>query len=180
MKNKKILSPLIAAIIFAVILTADLVAKQAITSNLIPNLGDSVEVIPGFVSFIHVQNKGAAWGMMSNNTIFLTILSAIILALMIVFYVLRVRQVKEKSSMWLSVSMGLVAGGCLGNMIDRIAFGYVRDFINFEFISFPVFNIADVALTVGVIVVAIYFLFFYSKEDKHLKKDKDEKDGKND
>lgn len=179
MKNKKFLSPIIAATVFVVILALDLLTKGLIIPNLIPQVGDSTVVIPGFISFIYVQNKGAAWGMMSNNTIFLTILSAIILVLMVVFYILRVKMVKEKSSMWLSVSLGLIAGGCLGNMIDRIAFGYVRDFINFEFMSFPVFNFADIALTAGVITVAVYFLFFYSKEDKHLKKNGKDKDGKN-
>ena len=180
MKNKKILSPIIAALIFAVVLVADLVSKEVVTSNLLPNVGDSARVIPGFISFIYVQNKGAAWGMMSNNTVFLAVLSAVILVLMIVFYVLRVRQVKHNSSMWLSVSMGLIAGGCLGNFVDRVFLGFVRDFISVDFISFPVFNVADIALTVGVVCVAIYFLFFYGKEEKDLKKKDDKKEGKDD
>ena len=180
MKDKKILSPIIAALIFAVVLVADLVSKEVVTANLLPNVGDSKIVIPGFISFVYVQNKGAAWGMMSNNTIFLAVLSAIILAIMIVFYVLRVRMVKHNSSMWFSVSIGLVAGGCLGNFIDRVALGFVRDFINLDFMSFPVFNVADIALTVGVVCIAVYFLFFYSKEEKDLKKNDDKKEGEDD
>ncbi|MBO5394815.1 MAG: signal peptidase II [Clostridia bacterium] len=175
MKNKKFLSPLIAAIIFVFVLALDLLTKGLIIPNLIPQVGNSVEVMPGFINFIYVENKGAAWGIFSNNTVFLAILSAIVLVLFAVFYFLRVRMVKEKSSIWLAVSFGLIAGGCLGNLIDRIAFGFVRDFINFQFMNFPVFNFADVALTVGVVTIIIYFLFFYSKEGGDKKNKKDDK-----
>ena len=170
MKNKKILSPIIAGSIFAFVLLLDLLTKGLIIPNLIPQVGNSVKVIPGFVSFIYAQNKGAAWGILSDSTLLLTILSGIVIVLFLLFYILRVRQVKGKSSMWLAVSVGLIAGGCLGNMIDRIFFGFVRDFINFEFMSFPVFNFADVALTIGVVTLIIYFLFFYSKESADKKK----------
>lgn len=154
----------------------DLLTKELIIKNVIPNVGNSVEVLPGFINFIYVQNRGGAWGIFSDSTIFLTIISAVMFALMIVFYVLRVRQVKEKSSIWLAVSIGLVCGGCLGNLIDRIFLGYVRDFINFQFMSFPVFNFADVALTIGMVVLVVYFLFFYSKEEPKKEKKKEEKD----
>ncbi|MBQ8792615.1 MAG: signal peptidase II [Clostridia bacterium] len=185
MKNKKIWSPIIAGIVFALILVLDLVTKEVIISKVLPNVGDSVEVIPGFINFVYVQNKGGAWGIFSNSTIGLTILSVIILALMLVFYIIRIRQVKNKSSMWLAVSVGLIAGGCIGNMVDRIFFGYVRDFINFQFMDFPVFNFADVAICVGVLVLMVYFIFFYSKEEKNIKnveknQKNNEKGGEND
>ena len=86
--------------------------------------------------------------------------------------------------MWLACSVGLIAGGCIGNMVDRIALGFVRDFLNFQFMDFPAFNFADVCICVGVVVFIIYFLFFYSKEDKNKKKDEkikkiDKKEGEN-
>lgn len=176
MKNKRVLSYVLAGIIFAAVLLLDLLTKGLIIPSKIPNVGDSMKVIPGFINFIYIQNKGGAWGVLSKNTIFLTIMSVVIIALFLTFYFLRVKRTGEKSSMWLSVSAGLITGGCLGNMIDRIIFGYVRDFINLEFMDFPVFNFADIALTVGVITMVIYFLFFYSKEEKDVKKeDKNEK-----
>lgn len=176
LKNKKILSPILVATIFVVVLLLDLLTKELIIKNAIPNVGDSVEVMPGFVNFIYVQNRGGAWGIFSDSTILLTIVSAVMFVIMLVFYVLRVRQVKEKSSIWLAVSMGLVCGGCIGNLIDRIFLGYVRDFINFQFMSFPVFNFADIALTIGMIVLVVYFLFFYAKEEPKKENEKDEKD----
>lgn len=176
LKNKKILSPILVAAIFVGVLLLDLLTKELIIKNVIPNVGNSVDVLPGFVNFIYVQNRGGAWGIFSDSTIFLTIISAIMFVVMVVFYVLRVRQVKEKSSIWLAVSIGLVCGGCLGNLIDRIFLGYVRDFINFQFMSFPVFNFADVALTIGMVVLVIYFLFFYSKEEPKKENKKEEKD----
>lgn len=167
MKNKKMwISVILAISIFAGILLLDLLTKGLIIPNLIPKVGDRVKVIPKFISFIYVKNTGAAWGVFGGKPIFLIIMSIVILALFITFYVLRVRKVGNKSSCLLGISVGLIAGGCLGNLIDRIAFGYVRDFINFDFMDFPVFNFADIALTFGVIVMIVYFLFYYTKEEK--------------
>lgn len=155
-------------VLFALLLTLDLVSKHLIDKSL-GTVGASKEIIHGFISFIYVHNSGAAWGIFSGRSIFLIIISIIVIALFIAFYVLRLRKFKDKISLWLSVSLGFIAGGCFGNLIDRIAFGYVRDFINFDFMNFPVFNVADICLTVGIILLFIYFIFFYSKEEKLLK-----------
>lgn len=168
MKNKKMLISIILSLSFFVaFLLIDLLTKGLIIPNLIPTVGDRVGVIPKFISFVYVQNHGAAWGIFGNSTIFLIIFSIIVLSIFILFYVLRLKKVKNNSSYLLGISVGLIAGGSIGNLIDRIAFGYVRDFINFEFMNFPVFNVADIALTFGVIIMVIYFIFFYTKEDKN-------------
>ena len=166
MKNKVLLSIIISVSIFVSVLLLDLLTKGLIIPNLIPNVGDKVAVMPGFISFVFVKNRGAAWGIFGNSTVFLIIFSIITLGVFILFYILRVKKVKNKISSLLGISVGLIAGGCIGNLIDRIAFGYVRDFINFDFMSFPVFNFADIALTVGMIIMVVYFIFFYPKEDK--------------
>ena len=169
MKNKRvILAIVLPCVLFALLLTLDLVSKHLIDKSL-GTVGASKEIIHGFISFIYVHNSGAAWGIFSGRPIFLIIISIIVIALFIAFYVLRLRKFKDKISLWLSVSLGFIAGGCFGNLIDRIAFGYVRDFINFDFMNFPVFNVADICLTVGIILLFIYFIFFYSKEEKLLK-----------
>ena len=169
MKNKRvILAIVLPCVLFALLLTLDLVSKHLIDKSL-GIVGASKEIIHGFISFIYVHNSGAAWGIFSGRPIFLIIISIIVIALFIAFYVLRLRKFKDKISLWLSVSLGFIAGGCFGNLIDRIAFGYVRDFINFDFMNFPVFNVADICLTVGIILLFIYFIFFYSKEEKLLK-----------
>ena len=169
MKNKRvILAIVLPCVLFALLLTLDLVSKHLIDKSL-GTVGASKEIIHGFISFIYIHNSGAAWGIFSGRPVFLIIISIIVIALFIAFYVLRLRKFKDKISLWLSVSLGFIAGGCFGNLIDRIAFGYVRDFINFDFMNFPVFNVADICLTVGIILLFIYFIFFYSKEEKLLK-----------
>ena len=169
MKNKRvILAIVLPCVLFALLLTLDLVSKHLIDKSL-GTVGASKEIIHGFISFIYIHNSGAAWGIFSGRPIFLIIISIIVIALFIAFYVLRLRKFKDKISLWLSVSLGFIAGGCFGNLIDRIAFGYVRDFINFDFMNFPVFNVADICLAVGIILLFIYFIFFYSKEEKLLK-----------
>lgn len=168
MKNKRfILSISLVCGIFAFILIFDILSKHFITQAL-PHVGDSMDVIPGFINFVYIQNTGAAWGMLAGRPVFLIIVSIIILAIYLWFYAIRLKRLKNNSSITLAVSVGLIAGGCIGNLVDRIAFGYVRDFINFQFMDFPVFNVADIALTVGIIIMVIYFIFIYSKEDKKM------------
>lgn len=165
MKNKFLLSIILSISIFAGVVLLDLLTKGLIIPNLIPKVGNREEVIPNFISFIYVKNFGAAWGILGGRNVFLIVISIVILALFIAFYVLRIRRVGNKSSCLLGISVGLIGGGCIGNLFDRIVFGYVRDFINFDFMDFPVFNFADVALTFGVIVMIVYFLFYYKKEE---------------
>ena len=168
MKNKRfILSISLVCGIFVFVLLFDLLSKHFITQAL-PQVGDSMNVIPGFINFVYVQNTGAAWGMLAGRPVFLIIVSILILAVYLGFYGLRLKKLKNNVSITLAVSVGLIAGGCIGNLIDRIVFGYVRDFINFQFMDFPVFNVADIALTVGIIIMVIYFIFIYSKEDKKM------------
>ena len=77
-------------------------------------------------------------------------------------------------SVLLGIATGFIVGGCFGNLYDRLVFGYVRDFLNFEFMNFPVFNIADVSLCIGIFLIVIYFIFIMPKEGK-----KDEKKDEN-
>ena len=163
-KDKKFLSPFIVCCIFAFALILDQLTKGLIIPKLIPNVYDHIKVIPKFISFIYVQNKGAAWGILKDNTIFLIIMSFIGIALILSFYILRLKRTGNRTSILFAVSVGLIIGGAVGNLADRLIFRYVRDFINFDFMNFPVFNFADVALTFGIIILLIYILFFYNKE----------------
>ena len=177
MKNKKVfLSVILACVITSLIIPLDLLTKHYIIAELIPNVGNSIDVMPGFINFVYVKNTGAAWGMMAGRPIFLIVISIIILGIYFWFYILQVKRFKEKTSNVLGISLGLIAGGCIGNLVDRIVFGYVRDFINFQFMNFPVFNFADISLTFGVILMVVYFLFIFGKENKKekIKANKDE------
>lgn len=163
-KDKKFLSPFIVGCVFAFALILDQLTKGLIIPKLIPNVYDHIKVIPKFISFIYVQNKGAAWGILKDNTIFLIIMSFIGIALILSLYILRLKKTGSRTSILFAVSVGLIIGGAVGNLADRLIFRYVRDFINFDFMNFPVFNFADVALTFGIIILLIYILFFYNKE----------------
>lgn len=123
--------------------------------------GQSVTVIDGFLSFFSSHNTGAAWSMLSQHTWVLILISVIFIAVILVanwFF-------KSKNYFY-AVSMGLIVSGALCNLYDRIAYGYVRDFISLDFINFPIFNIADIAITVGVILVCIFFILLAKKEKK--------------
>lgn len=181
MKNKKLFWIVFTSVaIFTGVLTLDLLTKYFIF-KLIPHYGQSMDVMPGFVNFVHIENLGAAWGIFAGRPIFLMIISIVVLSLFLTFYILKLRNLKNSISPLLAISVGLIAGGCIGNFVDRLFFGYVRDFINFQFMNFPVFNFADIAVTVSVVLLIVYFIFVYPKEIDSRKKVKniDKKQEKN-
>jgi len=159
----------IAAVFFAV----DLVTKYVLDAKL--NDGDTIVAIPYIIDFKLVHNYGAAWGMLAGKQAFLIFLSFLFIAVFLWYYI------KEKNKTWLlSISMGFLFAGCLGNLFDRIFLGYVRDFLMFDFWkSFPVFNFADVALVIGVVLFISYLIVYFVKRKpakKHDSADKEEED----
>lgn len=113
---------------------------------------DNIDIIPGFFSLTYVENKGAAWGILNNSTIVLVGISVIVL-LFISKYISSTIEFTKLSV----VSYGLLIGGIFGNLIDRIFRGFVIDFLNFNILgyNFPVFNIADTMIVIGVILMFI-------------------------
>ena len=159
--SKSLRNKIIVLVVLSVaILALDLITKYVICGMFAENEG--ITAIPYLFNIIVVHNEGAAWGILSGNQIGLIILSVLLFAFLVWYFV------KEKKKSWLLVvSMAFIYGGCIGNLFDRIVFGYVRDFIQFAFWqSFPIFNFADVFLTVGVILFAIYLIIFLVKKEK--------------
>ncbi len=154
----------------------DQIAKYIVVQTL--PLYDSVVLIDGFFSFTHIQNRGAAWGMFSEHRwVFLVATAIAIIVLPIILYRFR------KLHVLFGVSMSLIIGGAVGNMIDRLFLGYVIDFLEFTFIDFPVFNIADICIVVGTFMMAAYILFFDKTlfvEKKKTPENNEEKDTTND
>ena len=113
---------------------------------------DNIDIIPGFFSLTYVENKGAAWGILNNSTIVLVGISVIVL-LLISKYISSTIEFTKLSV----VSYGLLIGGIFGNLMDRIFRGFVIDFLNFNILgyNFPVFNIADTMIVIGVILMFI-------------------------
>lgn len=166
MKNKRLFwNIFLCAVLGVVALTLDLVIKAVMFKKL-PNEGDSMDGINGFFNFVHVENGGAGYGVLSGKRFLLIFISIIVLSAYIIYYILDAKRNKDKTSFLLSISLGLITGGCIGNLVDRIFIGKVRDFIHLQFMTFPVFNIADICLTIGVILAIIYFIFIYPRIEK--------------
>lgn len=124
--------------------------------------GDSLVIIPNVFRFIYHENTGAVWGILSDQAFFLSIVTVIALIIMLWFYVKMPKTKHYRPLLWILL---FIASGAIGNFIDRVFFGYVTDFIYFELIDFPVFNVADCYVTVSVIVLAILSFFYYKEDD---------------
>lgn len=161
-ERRKVINLLICSLVLIACIIFDLIAKKF-------TVGIDMETIPGFFKFLYTQNTGAAWSMFSGSTVALIIISVIIIALLGVY----VFASKTKNPLFY-VSLGLIVGGAVGNLIDRIFLGYVRDFIKLEFMNFPIFNTADCFLTVGVVCLVVYYLIEVVKESKK-KKEREQK-----
>ena len=121
-----------------------------------------VDFIPGLVELTRVHNYGAAWSSFSGMRYLLIALTS---AVMVVLLVLLVKKI-VRHPMGL-VGLTLVLSGGIGNLIDRVRLGYVVDMLHLEFWpSYPVFNVADMFIVVGVIVLLVYYLFLYDKVDR--------------
>lgn len=143
----------------SIVIMIDLILKFIISSKLVEN--DYIKVIPNFFSIYYLKNTGAAFSILQDSTVFLVILSALIL-LVLNNYIDKEKDLNKLSE----ISLGMVIGGIFGNMIDRIINHSVTDFISFRIFNynFPVFNIADIGITIGVFLLLISILKDYRKE----------------
>lgn len=112
--------------------------------------GTEVPLVGHLVGIANVHNSGAAFGLVPAGAAFFLV-AAILVSIGLVIYVAR-----SPSDLWTDVALGLIMGGTVGNGADRIMFGTVTDFINFHF--FPVFNVADSAITIGVVGLVAGYL----------------------
>ncbi|MEK4861893.1 signal peptidase II [Staphylococcus sp. FSL W8-0774] len=135
------------------ILVIDQITKWIIASSM--KIGDSYEVIPNFLNITSHRNNGAAWGILSGKMFFFYIITVIILIMLVLFFI------KEaKYNLFMQLAVSLLFAGALGNFIDRLFNGEVVDFIDTNIFGydFPIFNIADSSLTIGVILIIIALL----------------------
>ena len=162
------------------LLVLDLVTKAVIAG--VMTQGESVTLIPKFLHFTYIHNDGAAFGSTfgldkllgeKGTTIFFIIFTAIAICFFSYFlYRGRGKHLLNR------IALSMIVSGAIGNLVDRIFLGYVRDFVEIEYFgltifgstSFAIFNIADVALTVGVILFAVYCIFIY-KDPKEKRKE---------
>lgn len=143
----------ISLIVAIAILIIDQVTKRIIATTM--NIGDSYEIIPNFLNITSHRNNGAAWGILSGKMGFFYIITLIILVVLVLFYI------KEaKYNLFMQVAISLLFAGALGNFIDRLVNGEVVDFVDTTIFGydFPIFNVADSSLTIGVLFIIIALL----------------------
>jgi signal peptidase II len=136
------------------VVVADQLSKIWIRSSL--SVGQSRFEV-GFFRLTHIHNTGAAFGLFQGQSVPLTIVALIGIAVFLVYTLVIYRRFSFLDNMPNRVALGLILGGTVGNLIDRLRFGYVTDFIDFTL--WPAFNLADSAVTVGVILFAYSILF---------------------
>ena len=148
------------AVLIALLVLLDQATKLAAVSAL--KDGGPFVLIPGVFQLQYLENRGAAFGLLQNARIFF--LAVTLIALAAVIYVL-VRLPLKRKYIVLRFLMVLIAAGAVGNMIDRVFLGYVRDFLYFSLIDFPIFNVADIYVTCATILLILLLLFYYKEED---------------
>ncbi|MBW2977237.1 signal peptidase II [Candidatus Woesearchaeota archaeon] len=144
-KNKKALTVSITSIIIIVL---DQLLKYLIVKRLEP--GRQITLISNFLHITNIHNFGAAFSLFQGETLPLILFSIAVIIVIIKLYK------RIPKLLYVQISTALLAGGVIGNLIDRIKLGYVIDFIDFTF--WPAFNIADSAITLGVLGLIIYFI----------------------
>jgi signal peptidase II len=120
---------------------------------------NDITLIQDVLYFSYVENRGAAFGIFQNSKIFLVSV-ALLLFIFISFYIYKNKNMK----LILLIALSLIAGGGISNLIDRLTFGYVVDYIDFRIINYPVFNLADICVVCGTAILAYYMIFLEVKD----------------
>ncbi len=162
MNDKTIkIRPLISALIIALLVVIDQISK-VIAYNTLAVSGNASTIKNAVFSFYYVENTGISFSMLNSKMTLIIIITTIILICLL--YVL-IKTPKTLYYMPFSITLSVIVAGAIGNLYDRIFRGYVIDFIMLEFISFPVFNFADICVCVGLLVLVILIFFRYKDKD---------------
>lgn len=119
-------------------------------------------IIKNVFQLYYLENRGAAFGVLQNQKLFFIFSFVIIIVAILYLYA---KLPVTKRFLPLHICSVLIVSGAFGNVIDRLKLGYVVDFFYFELIDFPVFNVADIFVVVGVAILAVFVLFFYKDEE---------------
>ncbi len=156
-KGKLLCFDLILLIILVII---DRITKQMAVIKLKDQ--PAFNIINGVLEFNYLENRGAAFGMLQNQKIFFVFVAVIFLGV-IIFVLFRAPD--DKKYFKLHILLTMIAGGAIGNMIDRLKLDYVVDFIYIVLINFPIFNVADMYVTFATAILIIQVLFVYKEND---------------
>ncbi|RYL92889.1 signal peptidase II [Sporolactobacillus sp. Y61] len=142
-----------------IVLIVDQLSKWLVVQNM--TIGESIQLIPHIFYLTSLRNTGAAWNILEGQFVFFFLVTGVVLVI-IIYYMQRY----GRKQPLLGTALGLIIGGALGNFVDRLFRGEVVDFFHvyiFQY-SFPVFNVADASLSIGVFFMIIYLLKDGKKE----------------
>ncbi len=149
----------------AVLVLADQITKAMAVAGLKGQ--EDLILLRGVLQLQYLENRGAAFGVLQNSRLFFIIVATIAVAGLtwVFFKIPRERAASGRSYLPLQICLIMLISGAIGNLIDRLQLSYVRDFIYFSLIDFPIFNVADIYVTVSVFLLVILLFFYYSEED---------------
>lgn len=149
-----------------IILLLDQVTKSLVMLNM--TLGESVTVIDGFFNITYIRNPGAAFGFLADSSpAFRSIFFVGVAVMAVIMILYLIKKISDEKQL-LTVCLSLILGGAVGNLIDRVRFGEVVDFLDFYLFSYhwPAFNVADSAITVGAIILVLEMVKKKTKSDE--------------
>ena len=166
---------ILVTIIGILLISLDQVTKYLAYTKL--RFIDEIKIIDGVFRLKYVENRGAAFGIFQGARWIFVVITIVVLAVIIYQYI---KLPKNKVYSWVRTSLVLVFAGAVGNFIGRFFDGYVVDFFDFYLINFPVFNIADIYIVTGAVLMGILFVFFVKDEGgsakEHLPEDNMDED----
>jgi signal peptidase II len=136
---------LLAALVMACVVAVDQLSKRWIETSIVPS--EERKLLPG-IQLVYTRNRGVAFGFLPGNHVAVTILIAVALVVLLVYFALH----STRALLWLPT--GMIAGGALGNIVDRLRHGSVTDFIKLP-LGWPPFNLADASITLGVLILFV-------------------------
>ena len=151
---------IIDAVIFVLAVLLDRLTKIFAIYNLKDR--PAISVVSGILELQYLENRGAAFGLLKGQRSFIILVGIIVI--LACLYVL-VKSPGKKKYIMCHVLLSLIVSGAVGNLFDRVMYNYVVDFIYFSFIKFPIFNMADIFITVAAFVLVILLLFYYKEDD---------------
>lgn len=156
---------IIEILIVGGIIAIDLTTKWAATNFLMTQPFHQADLIKGFIDLKYTENTGASWGIFQDKTLVLTIFTGIALGILLIVLIVRAKRDRKL----LRIPLLLIFAGGVGNLVDRICFGYVRDFLRFTFIDFPIFNLADSSITIGAALLILALIIEIINDGKKAK-----------
>ena len=158
--SRRIISLITYIVITAVLTQLDQITKYVAENNLY--MKNDIDIIKNVLTLTYLRNNGSAFGMFSGKINAFLVLTVIIVVV-ITYIVIRMPVTKRYLPMYIVCTM--LVSGAIGNFIDRVRLGYVRDFIYFKLINFPVFNVADCYVTISVAIFIVLILFVYKENE---------------